>query len=258
MGETAAYLVLLSPIIFRRSHWFSRLFLVSMNFAAGGKTSTAILLVLLAFEYLSKIRSSRSWRVVALVGSICFLVPTVFWLVLSSHVGPQLLERSTGIIYGHDITAEAVSLDGRLALWKSSLALLQDSSLLGYGFDGARETLLRVADWSGSSHNGFLELGLAGGIGGLGIFLIGLGGVLRTCWAAHSELRRRVFLVLAYMLSIALTGITFNFPSYFGLLILIMLLYRTSRTADAPLFASTKSWPDRNVLAGNEELSCRA
>lgn len=258
MGETAAYLVLLSPIIFRRSHWLSRLFLVLMNLAAGGKTSSALLVLLMAFEYLSNIRATRSWRVVALVGGICLAVPAVVWLGVGSNVGPQLLNRATSLIYGHDISAEAMSLDGRLGLWKSSFALLEDSSLLGYGFDGARETLLRVANWSGSSHNGFLELGLAGGVGSLCIFLIGLGEALRSCWRAGPELRRRVLLVLVYMLCIALTGITFNFPSYFGLLILTILLYRTSMPVAATLLAPTISPPDRPLLAGSEEQPCRA
>lgn len=255
MGETAAYLVLLSPIIFRNSHWLSRLFLVLMNLAAGGKTSSALLVLLMAFEYVAKIRTARSWPVVVLVGGICLAVPAVAWLGLSNNAGLQLMTKSTSIIYGHDISGEAVSLDGRLALWKSSFALLQDSSLLGYGFDGAREALLKVAEWSGSSHNGFLELGLAGGVGGLTIFLIGLGDVLRTCWRSHPYLRRRVFLVLIYMLCIALTGITFNFPSYFGLLVLILLLYRTSTPANAPSFAVSTPQP---TLAGNEEQPCQA
>jgi O-antigen ligase len=258
MGETAAYLVLLSPIIFRRSHWLSRLFLVLMNFAAGGKTSTAVLLLLLAVEYISQIRSVRSWRVVALVGGSCLAVPVMLWVTLGIHAGAQLLSRVTDMVYGHDIAAEAVSLDGRLALWKSSFGLLLDSPLLGYGFDGARETLIRVAEWSGSSHNAFLELGLAAGLSGLGIFLIGLAGVLRACWGSGPELRRRAFLVLAYMLSIAFTGITFNFPSYFGLLILTLLLYRSSKPADVLSSATATSWPNTPALAGHEEHACRA
>ena len=59
MGETAAYLVLLAPILFRRSHWISRLFLILMNFAAGGKMSTAVLLLLLVIEYLYRIQAKR-------------------------------------------------------------------------------------------------------------------------------------------------------------------------------------------------------
>ncbi len=154
--------------------------------------------------------------------------PLLFWLVLSTNTGLRLLDTSTKMIYGHDVTAEAMSLDGRLALWQSSLTMLQANPLLGYGFDGAREALLNVASWSGSSHNGFLELGLAGGVASLCIFLIGLTTVIRTCWKEAPGLRLRTMPVLFYMTSIALAGITFNFPSYFGFLILVFLFYRSS------------------------------
>jgi O-antigen ligase len=257
MGETAAYLVLLSPIIFRRSHWLSRLFLLLMNFAAGGKTSTAVLILLLAVEYLLQLRASLSWRVVGLVGGICLGIPVMIWLALYSQSAPRLVNRATDMVYGHDVSAEAMSLDGRLALWESSTTLVLDNPLLGYGFDGARETLIKVAEWSGSSHNGFLELGLTAGMSGLGIFLIGLGGVFRSCWEVEPAVRKRALLVLGYMLCIACTGITFNFPSYFGLLILIFLLYWTHEPSAGLASVSAVGWPRHSLLAGQEEHPCQ-
>ena len=226
MGETAAYLILLSPLLFRRTHWISRLFLLLINLAAGGKTSTALLLLLLAIEYLSQLRTSRSWRSAILVGSACAVVLVVLALTFTGSMGIEdRLAQSMGMIYGHDVSGEAVSLDGRLDLWRGAVNLIVQSPVLGYGFDGAREILLSIAAWSGSSHNGFLELGLAGGALALAAFVLGCLGVVRACWQAAPELRFPSLLVLAYMLPVALTGVTFNFPSYFGLLILVLLLF---------------------------------
>jgi O-antigen ligase len=228
MGETAAYLILLAPILFRRSHWVSRLFLLAMNIVAGGKLSTAILLLLLAVEYLFKIRTARSWRAVALVSGSCAAICAYLYVTLLRGVDlSQSLSRLSDMVYGHDVAAEAASLDGRLALWRGSVAMLLENPLLGYGFDGARDALTRIASWSGQSHNGFLELGLAGGVLSAAIFLIGVGSVVRACVGSAPELRRYTLLVFAYMIIIAFTGITFNFPSYFGLLILTLLFYRS-------------------------------
>ncbi|MGB7898549.1 MAG: hypothetical protein WCF89_13935, partial [Candidatus Sulfotelmatobacter sp.] len=83
----------------------------------------------------------------------------------------------------------------------------------------------RIAWWSGHSHNGYLELGLAGGILSAAIFLIGIAEVFRACLGSAPGLRRRTLSVFVYMISIAFTGITFTFPSYFGLLILTLLYY---------------------------------
>jgi O-antigen ligase len=232
MGETAAYLILLAPIIFRRSHWISRLFLLAMNIVAGGKLSTAVLLLLLPIEYLVNIRTARSWRVVALVSVACLAVCAGLYVTLLRGVDlSQSLTRPLDMVYGHDVAAEAVGLDGRLELWRGAVALLIRNPVLGFGFDGARQALTKIAWWSGHSHNGFLEVGLAGGIFSGAIFLVGVAGVLRVCLASAPGMRRHSLLAFAYMIIIAFTGITFTFPSYFGLLILTLLYYQSIQSS---------------------------
>jgi O-antigen ligase len=238
MGETAAYLILLAPLLFRRPHWVSRLFLFAMNFLAGGKMSTVILVLLLAVEYCCKIRTGRSWRAVALVGCSSIAVCGCLYVTLVRGVDlSQWLSRSSELVYGHDVAGEAVSLDGRLDLWTGSLTMLIENPVLGYGFDGARQALMRIASWSGQSHNGILELGLAGGVLSVGIFLLGLAGVFRACLSSAPDLRRRSLLVFAYLIAISFTGITFNFPSYFGILVLTLLLYRSVQSTEQSVFS---------------------
>jgi O-antigen ligase len=231
MGETAAYLILLAPVFFRSSsrgsYWISRLFLLFINLAAGGKLSSAVLLLLLGVEYLFKIRSLRSWRVVVLVNGVFLILCVGFYVSVRGDGLDRSLGRPLEMIYGQDVAAEADSLDGRVDLWRGTGDLIIDNPVLGYGFDGARNVLMNIAEWSGSSHNGFLELALSGGAIGLVFFLAGLGAVFRACLRSASDLRRRTLTVFAYMIFIAFTGVTFNFPSYFGFLILTLLFYRS-------------------------------
>ena len=145
--------------------------------------------------------------------------------------------------YGHDVENEAVSLDGRLDLWRGSIRLLIDSPVLGYGFGGVREILTSIAAWSGSSHNGFLELcGWLGAFSDWGFFLNRLLSVFLTLACIRLlDLRQHTILVFIYMIMIALTGITFNFPSYFGIFILILLLYRSIQSRRASVSLSPRS-----------------
>ena len=119
----------------------------------------------------------------------------------------QSLTRPLDMVYGHDVVAEAVGLDGRLELWRGP-SLCSSATVLGFGFDGAPgsdQDRMVV-----NSHNGFLEVGLAGGIFSGAIFLV-VAGVLRVCLASAPGMRRHSLLAFAYMIIIAFTGITFTF-----------------------------------------------
>ena len=236
VGETAAYLVLLEPLLFKRSHWISRLFLVVMNIFACAKLSTGVLLLLLAMEFLSKAPLARLWRVTA--AACCISLAIIAAATLYSgftHNGAQdaALAKGLGALYGHDVADEATSVDGRSVVWQASIDLIAQEPLLGYGFDGTRGALVKVASWSGQSHNNYLEFALIGGIPGLALFLMGVACVLRACLNSPPNLRRRTLPVIANMMIIAMTGITFISPSYFGLLILLLLLQESFQAHEA-------------------------
>ena len=234
MGETCAYLILLSPIIFIRPHYVSRLFLLAMNLLAGGKVSTILLLVLLSTVYLWKTRARLNWRLVA--SALCIAAAIGFSVTFANGSAvTRQISSQMGHIYGNDVANEAVSLDGRIDLWSGAIALLGDGLVLGYGFGGAREVLMNIAAWSGSSHNGFLEIGLSCGVLGLLIFMLGVLAVVRACTRRTPDRRRSALQVLAYMMIIAFTGVTFNFPSYFGFLVLVLLLYRNGQVSSGAL-----------------------
>jgi hypothetical protein len=229
LGEDSGLLLLVAPLIRGRVGWTSQLFLFLVNLSAGGKTSTALLCILLAIRFLGHSRPWRSrWAAIGLFAVTVMILAAALLQVPFGPVG-RVLGQSAGTIYGTRVADDAVSFDGRINLWTASLGLLGEAQILGYGFDGAREVMLRVVEWSGSSHNGFLELGLSSGILGFIAFLVGLSSVAFDCLRAAPAIRLQAVCVLLFMLGTAVVGLTFNFPSYFGFVILIWLS-STTRT----------------------------
>lgn len=232
MGETAAYLCLLAPLMFKRRHRASRVLLLLANVAAGGKISSVALLCFMSFEILREFRSLDVRLRAAILAAAAALLCTV-GLAASEVLSPQKSgTHPLTTIYGHDVAGEAASLDGRTGLWRNTVqVLLSDPALgySGYGFAGARDRLLAADEWSGQSHNGFLEIALAGGLPALSLFIVGYLSVFRVMWTQGGPLRRLTAPVMLYMLIVACTGITFTFPSYFGILVLVLVNDQCSR-----------------------------
>ena len=235
MGDCAALLILLAPIIRPKPSWYSLVFLFVINILAGGKTSSAVLILLLAVNLLFNLPRWQSWKSLALIAASTALILSLIYLSVGSPASStRLIAKPASAIYGTEVASEAKSFDGRMQLWTGMSGILEDCKLLGFGFDGARDRLLRIESWSGQSHNGFLEMALAGGIFGLTFFIAGLIGVIQACLQAEPRFRRAALSVLAYMLILSLTGIIFNFPSYFGFLILMSLFYQAKLPAKMP------------------------
>lgn len=248
MGEDAALLLLLAPLIHARVGWVSQTFLFLMVLFAGGKTSSALLCVLLFVRFVYGIRRWRSWRTVLAILATVTVAATGMQFFLGSGVQGRLLAHSAESIYGSGVASDATSLDGRLALWSASLGLLENAQALGYGFDGTRDVMLKVASWSGSSHNGYLELGLSAGVLGFVFFLVGLSSSVRSCFRSASPPRIDKALVIAFLLINACIGLILSFPCYFGLLIVLWLSYESRAGQRAGLATITLAVRRRNAL----------
>jgi hypothetical protein len=249
MGEDAALLLLLAPLIQVRVGWLSQTFLFLMVVFAGGKTSSALLCVLLFVRFLYNLRRWRSWRTVVAILATIAVASIGMQLLVGYGVQGRLLAHSAESIYGSDVASDATSLDGRLALWSASLGLLEDAQALGYGFDGTRDVMLKVASWSGSSHNGFLELGLSAGVLGFVFFLVGLSSSVRACFRSGAPPRIHKALVIAFLLINACIGLIISFPCYFGLLILLWLSYESKAGEKAGLVNINLAVREQNALA---------
>lgn len=226
LGETLALFLLIAPLIRPKVGWVSQAFLFVMMVLAGGKTSTGLFCLLFVIRFLSQARQVRSWRtpviVVALASASVF---AAFSLLGSESKVSQALTHSAESIYGTQVTSEAKGMDGRLDLWIAGAKLLGDAQLLGYGLEGTREAMIRVASWSGGSHSGYLELALSAGVLGSLFFFFGLAVVIRACFRARGPLRVNSALMLIYILLVASIGGILNAGSFFGLIMLLWLSY---------------------------------
>jgi hypothetical protein len=225
VGEDAALMLLLALVLDRKPNWVVYVFLLIVNVLAGGKTSTALLCILLCIKVVSSVRVWRSWSAALLVfatacGGAIGVVP-----LLRSGSTSQIFARSAESIYGNQVGTEAHGLDGRLDLWKGTVALLPTVPLFGYGFGGARDLLLKIAIWSGSCHDSYLEMAMSGGLLGFSFFALGICIVFRACLRAPPNVRIGLLSILSFILILGIIGEIFDEPSFAGFLILLWLPY---------------------------------
>ena len=224
VGEDAALMLLAASVVSNRPSWTARGFLLIVNILAGGKASTILLLSLLCIRVLSDMRTRRSLGLVFFaLGTAC--IGVLVAALLNPGFLLHFLAHSASSIYGDQVGTEATGLDGRLGLWKGSLSILPSAWLLGYGFGGARDLLLKIASWSGNSHNGYLEMALSGGISGFIVFAVGICAVIRVCSQAPLPVRVRFITLLVFILVDALVGDIFGNPSFVGVLFLLWMPY---------------------------------
>jgi O-antigen ligase len=223
-GEVAAVMFLVGRTLPARPSWFWQMFLLLINIASGGKTSTFALFAILAFSMIFRRRTIRSWLRISTAAGITAVLIVAIALV-SSSVGSSLLEkvlaentqRGLESVYGDQVTTDASDLDGRADLWKATVSVFPQCILLGFGFDGARDVLLRAVYWeAGNSHNGFLEVVLAAGMPGALFLLIGWFLCIRSCF------RRANFMSVHSCIALtSVTGLILTFPSYLSILFFV-------------------------------------
>jgi O-antigen ligase len=136
------------------------------------------------------------------------------------------IHHSLQAFYGSGVLEQSPwELSGRAELWKAAAGVLRNSVLLGFGFDGARDQLLRILPWAGEAHNGFLELFLAAGGTGLISFLAGWISAIRSGF--KSKIGRSALAIHCYLLIVATTGPSFTMFQYFGVFLILCLHYWT-------------------------------
>ena len=246
VGEDAALMLLLTLLLNKKPSWIVCIFLLIVNVLAGGKTSTALLCVLLCIRGVSGVRVWRSWSAVLLIfGTACAGAIGVVSLLRSGSTS-QIFARSAESIYGNQVGTEAHGLDGRLDLWKGTVALLPTVPFFGYGFGGARDLLLKIAIWSGSCHNSYLEMAISGGLLGFSFFALGICIVIGVCLRAPPTVRIGLLSILAFILIIGIIGEIFDEPSFAGFLILLWLPYVAAESSVTAVRAAPRPvWQNR-------------
>lgn len=84
-------------------------------------------------------------------------------------------------------------------MWSQSANLVADTSVVGYGLDGARALFMGDFEWAGHSHNAYIELLLASGVPGLVVFLWAWGAAIVTTLKANVTDRALILSVHAYI-----------------------------------------------------------
>lgn len=225
LGEDAALLLIIGPLIRLKVHWLYPAFLFVIVVLAGGKMSTALLCLAIVIRFMSQTREWRSWRTVVTISAVLLCVTFAAVSFLDTFGHDQPLVRLSQSIYGTQVSAEAKGMDGRLDLWAKGISLLGDAQVLGYGIDGDRAAMLKVATWSGSSHSGYLELAIAAGTLAFFVLLLGFAWMVASTLAAHPAVRLDFVLPLAYILISALVGGGLKAPAYIGFLTILWLSY---------------------------------
>jgi O-antigen ligase len=226
VAETSALMFLLGRLLDGRYRWIPQLSLLAINIFAGEKTATAALVFLAVAGYLMERPWSAKRLTVATVGLSWVLVGAVLAANgIVELVPARYLTIAASQVYGDKVGHEISTLDGRDLVWKKAVDLASDGVVLGYGFEGAREELLKAVYWSGQAHNGFLEIVLDGGVLGGVLFTLGY---LRMMFASLHGSRAwivRVGTLHCLILILSAIGPVFTFYSFFADAVIVSLAY---------------------------------
>ncbi len=228
IGEVSGLLFLLAQVLPIRTRWYWQAFLFGISLLAGEKTCMAALVLCGGLIFLfghGKRVLAKHWKAFAFAGLLgCAGIGFVSVGMVPDSVG-NVAARATASIYGKNVAGEVSSLDGRADVWAKVAELSEDSVVLGFGFEGAREYLLQAVSWAGQAHNGFLQAVLSAGLIGLlalvgGWFLAGRD-TLTGDWAWNV----RVLSLQLYLFFLAMIGAVFDSPSYFTIFVFVAVLY---------------------------------
>jgi O-antigen ligase len=215
----AAFLLGRLPCI--RAPWYTQFFLFALTVASGSKTCTVGLLVVWGFAQLRRLRAIKVLFAALCVAAAGLLTIQVL-LNADSLIGTRILS-ALQVVYGDKLVQESQSLNGRFELWDVVALAGKNCLFLGFGFDGARDRILRLIPWAGQSHNGFLEFFLAAGLPGLMAFLAGWLSAVRSALA--SPFGTAALPIYFYLLIVANTDPIFTMFQCYGLFMILALHY---------------------------------
>jgi hypothetical protein len=222
-----AYMTGLGVLIGRlpavRARWYFQVFLVGLTVASGSRACTCALIAIWAAIQLF---GARNFPLrISAVGAAAIVIA-----LLLENSGPSgfwaSLHHSLQTFYGSDVVEQSPwDLSGRVELWKSAAGLFGKCVFFGFGFDGARDQLLRILPWAGEAHNGFFELFLAAGGAGLISFLAGCISAIKSSF--KSKTGRSALTIYCFLVIVASTGTSFTIFQYFGVFLVLCLHYWT-------------------------------
>jgi len=250
IGEVSGLLFLLAQVLPIRTRWYWQGFLLGVSVLAGEKTATAALVLSATLIFLfGHHQTSRRWgfalaaSALACAGLICVEAG-----IIPNSAGTTA-RRAAEVIYGTEVSNEVASLDGRAEVWTNAVELTRGCVLLGFGFDGARDALMRGVSWSGHAHNGFLQAVLSSGLLGLLALVVGWFAAAKDALSADRPWRTRVLSLYLYLFWLAMIGSVFDSPSFFTILLFASVAYFTLDHIASweTHLANTTQWPSTTI-----------
>lgn len=183
LADLSAVTLLSSLLLPTRPRFYWQALLFTINIAAGSRTSSALLVLILFTISLTTLRSSQRFLLV----NCClgFLLAASWFVVQTDYLPAVDLTSIAQPLYGDKLTEDIWSLNGRTSVWDAAAPLVSHSLLLGYGMGGARDVLINNTSWNwvaGDSHNALIELIVSGGVPATLIFLLGWAGAIVRAW----------------------------------------------------------------------------
>ena len=213
-----------------RARWYFQAFLMGLTIASGSRVCTCALIVIWGAIQLCKARDVRLRLAICAAGCAAVGIGLFLENQLSSGFGASV-HQSLQAFYGSETLGQSPwELSGRVQLWEAAAGTFGKSVLLGFGFGGARDQLLRAMPWAGGAHNGFLELLLTAGSAGLISFLAGWISAIRSSF--RSKTGRSALAIHCFLLVAASTAPSFTMLQYFGVFLILCLCYWTRSLSD--------------------------
>jgi O-antigen ligase len=202
-----------------RGRWYCQLFLLVLTIASGSRSCAVAVCAVWAAAKLYEIESTNL-RVAASCAFAAIAVLAVFGVESGAFagIGGEVYERLAGFYGSGALEQSPAELSGRLELWTAAAGIFQQCVLVGFGFDGARDQLVRLEAWAGGPHNGVFELLLAGGLPATMAFLAGWLSAIRSSFKWKDG--RSQLALHAFLLAVAGTG-----PSFTAFQALAVLLF---------------------------------
>jgi O-antigen ligase len=209
--------------------------------ATGGRAGILTLVIILA--------AGAGWRYVREHGfdapfiACAFLMAFIlvgFWFSASGGTALRPVSNAIEAFYGEQRMEDIQTLDGRTEVFPVALALAAAHPAIGWGMDGARNSLLRAVPWAGEAHNAYLDLLVSGGAAGFLLFVAGMAFCFRDSLRMSADYRRHALAIQCWVAIVAMIAAIFRGDQSFGVVIFVCLSLLSSRPAQ---FTATAGEP---------------
>lgn len=220
LAEMAGIALLIGASPRTSKHWAAQLFFATVLLLTVARTSIVVALIIFGIAIVKNHTAAARRAIVGLSYCMVFALAAAVLITLQGDLIQPILGYLDSVYLR---TINDSTLSGRSFLWAPALDILLNSWAFGYGVGGARGQLLSTVAWAGEAHNSYLDIGLACGIVGGSLFLLGWFLVVRQ---GIRDFGRNYFyriLIHLFLFSVSWVGALMSLGGTIGILTLIVL-----------------------------------